>query len=122
MPSSFIFFLLSLLLLQSFVSCAHGVQWVGYVMTAYGVLTVAQALGMNTLFARYLGRYVMLAIAGVADTSTAITMLLWNPVGSSVALFFILPCVSGIAEGVMQAQLSCELCRFSATSPQTPFS
>ncbi|XP_025100586.1 protein unc-93 homolog A-like isoform X2 [Pomacea canaliculata] len=91
---------------ESFVSCAHGVQWVGYVMTAYGVLTVAQALGMNTLFARYLGRYVMLAIAGVADTSTAITMLLWNPVGSSVALFFILPCVSGIAEGVMQAQLS----------------
>ena len=102
--------LLLLLLLdvaQKFVSCAVGIQWVGYVMTAFGVLTSAQAVGLNYA-AKFLSRRVLFAAAALADLSVNVAMLLWNPTGTSVESLFILPCVSGFAEGIFQAQFNCE--------------
>lgn len=76
-------------------------------MASFGVLTAAQALGLNFL-ARYIGRQLLFPAAALADMSVAVAMLLWNPVGADVGLFFILPTVSGFAEGIFQAQFYCK--------------
>ncbi|PVD37677.1 hypothetical protein C0Q70_00276 [Pomacea canaliculata] len=102
---------------QAFISCSVGIQWVGYVMASFGVLTAAQALGLNFL-ARYIGRQLLFPAAALADMSVAVAMLLWNPVGADVGLFFILPTVSGFAEGIFQAQFYCyTLVTLPLTSP-----
>lgn len=90
---------------EKFVSCSVGIQWVGYVMTVFGVLTAAQAVGLNYA-AKLLGRRVLFSSAAVADLSVNVTMLLWDPAGTSVGYLFILPCVSGFAEGIFQAQFN----------------
>ena len=92
---------------QKFVSCTVGIQWVGYVMTAFGVLTAAQAVGLNYV-AKFLSRRILFASAAMADLSVNMAMLLWDPTGTSVGSLFILPCVSGFAEGIFQAQFNCE--------------
>ena len=95
------------LLWQKFVSCAVGIQWVGYVMTVFGVLTSAQAVGLNYA-AKFLSRRAMFTAAALADLSVNVAMLMWDPTGTSVGLLFIMPCVSGFAEGIFQAQFNCE--------------
>ena len=92
---------------QKFVSCTVGIQWVGYVMAAFGALTAAQAIGLNYA-AKYLGRPLLFVSAALADISVNVTMLLWDPSGTSLGRLFILPCVSGFAEGIFQAQFNCE--------------
>ena len=77
-------------------------------MTAFGVLTSAQAVGLNYA-ARFLGRRLLFTAAATADLSVNVAMLLWDPTGARVESLFILPCVSGFAEGIFQAQFNCEL-------------
>ncbi|KAL8586816.1 hypothetical protein ACOMHN_052692 [Nucella lapillus] len=90
---------------QKFVSCSAGIQWVGYVMTVFGVLTAAQAVGLNYA-AKLLGRRILFSSAAVADLSVNVAMLLWDPAGTNIGYLFILPCVSGFAEGIFQAQFN----------------
>ncbi|KAK7113718.1 protein unc-93 homolog A-like isoform X2 [Littorina saxatilis] len=90
---------------EKFVSCAVGIKWVGYVMTAFGALTAAQAVGLNYA-AKFLGRRILFTAAALADLSVNISMLLWDPAGTSVGKLFILPCIAGFAEGIFQAQFN----------------
>lgn len=90
---------------QAFVSCSAGVQWVGYVMAAFGLLTAFQAVGLN-FAAKCIGRRVLFPAAAFADMSVVLTMALWNPLGKSVGMLFILPTVAGFAEGIFQAQFN----------------
>ncbi|XP_076449135.1 protein unc-93 homolog A-like isoform X2 [Babylonia areolata] len=90
---------------EKFVSCSVGIQWVGYVMTVFGVLTAAQAVGMNYA-AKLLGRRILFTSAAIADLSVNVAMLSWNPTGTKIGYLFILPCFSGFAEGIFQAQFN----------------
>ncbi|KAK7506544.1 hypothetical protein BaRGS_00002019, partial [Batillaria attramentaria] len=88
---------------DSFVSCSVGVQWVGYVMAAFGGLTAVLAVTLNYA-AKYISRRILFPAAAVADMAWVFAMVLWDPKGESVGMFFILPVVSGFAEAIFQAQ------------------
>lgn len=91
---------------KAYISCAIGIRWVGFVMTSYGLCTAVFAISIN-IFASLLGRVVLFSIAIVVDTGSLLAMLLWQPLGSeSIAVYFLIPAVSGISEGIMQAQFN----------------
>ncbi|KAK3782339.1 hypothetical protein RRG08_027887 [Elysia crispata] len=91
---------------KAYISCVIGIRWVGFVMTSYGLCTAVFAIGINS-FASRLGRIVLFVVAIVVDTGSLLAMLLWQPLGpESVAVYFLIPAVSGISEGIMQAQFN----------------
>ncbi|XP_005096597.1 protein unc-93 homolog A isoform X1 [Aplysia californica] len=91
---------------RDYISCGIGIQWVGYIMTSYGVCTAVFAISINSL-ARHMGRLSLFIIAVLADVSTLVAMLIWSPAGNEyVAVYFLIPAVSGISEGIMQAQFN----------------
>ncbi|GFS11562.1 Unc-93-like protein A [Elysia marginata] len=91
---------------KAYISCVIGIRWVGFVMTSYGLCTAVFAISINS-FASRLGRRVLFVVAIVVDTGSLVAMLIWQPLGSeSVAVYFLIPAVSGISEGIMQAQFN----------------
>ncbi|XP_059177436.1 protein unc-93 homolog A-like [Physella acuta] len=89
-----------------FITCSLGVEWVGFVMMAYGTSTAIFATLANYL-ARYLGRIFLFLTFILLDTGLLFTMLFWNPGhdGSKLILFSIAG-AAGISEGISQAQFS----------------
>ena len=77
-------------------------------MTSYGLCCAVFAMTLNSL-ARYLGRLTLFVLATLADVSTLLTMLLWQPSDTdAVFLFFLVPAISGVSEGILQSQFYSE--------------
>ncbi|PVD37676.1 hypothetical protein C0Q70_00275 [Pomacea canaliculata] len=102
------FFIVLLVIACHSCRAHHGVQVVGSSYEAYGVLRGPGGWHEHVVCA-LLGRYVMLAIAGVVRHQHRHHHAALEPVGSSSLFLHASLCV-GHRGGVMQAQLSCELC------------
>ncbi|CAL1528610.1 unnamed protein product, partial [Lymnaea stagnalis] len=92
---------------QAFVSCSMGVEWVGFVMMAYGASTAMFATVANYL-ARYLGRVVLMITFIVVDSGLLVTMLLWTPGHGQVStiIIFSMAVAEGVSEGISQPQFN----------------
>ena len=94
---------------QDFTMCGLGVRWVGYTMTSYGLAGAVSALSINTL-AGYIGRRTLIVAAIMADIAALAGMLTWSPdVDDHVMVYFLVPAISGIANGILGSQLNGEI-------------
>ncbi|XP_059177442.1 protein unc-93 homolog A-like [Physella acuta] len=91
---------------EYFITCSLGVEWVGFVMMAYGTSTAIFSALANYL-ARYLGRIFLFLTFILLDMGLLFLMLFWNPGhnGSKLILFAIAT-VAGLTEGISQPQLN----------------
>ena len=72
-------------------------------MAAYGCSTTVFALLLSRL-SKYVGRYLLFAVAGAVNLVTLITMYIWKPTSEHMALIYVVPIVWGLAEGIWQTQ------------------
>ncbi|GFS18816.1 Unc-93-like protein A [Elysia marginata] len=89
---------------KAFVSCAVGVQWVGYTMVALGVVSSLTALTANYL-AQYTGRIAQFTVGMSVDIVTVAIMLLWEPDSrTSPSVLMVVPMMFGFSQGILQPQ------------------
>ncbi|XP_046542819.1 protein unc-93 homolog A-like [Haliotis rubra] len=88
---------------KSFVTCALGINWVGYTMICFGVCNTIGSPVVGWL-CRYVGRNVLFIFAAVVNIAVIVTMLLWHPSPSNKVVFFVVPGLWGIADAVWQTQ------------------
>lgn len=88
---------------KNYVTCALGINFVGYVMICFS--------GANSLcsmlfgkISQYTGRKALFALATVIHLACIITLLLWKPHPKHLAVFFILSALWGVADAVWQTQ------------------
>ncbi|KAJ6664632.1 hypothetical protein lerEdw1_006205 [Lerista edwardsae] len=88
---------------KSYVTCALGINFVGYVMICFS--------GANSLcsmlfgkISQFTGRKALFALAAIIHIACIITMLLWKPNAKYLAVFFILSALWGVADAALQTQ------------------
>ena len=92
-----------ILFLQAYITCELGVDWVGYAMLCFGICdTVASPVA--GLLGKYVKRTPLFFAAASLNVATLICMLLWQPKASEKYVFFLLPAMWGIADGIWQTQ------------------
>lgn len=88
---------------KSYVTCALGIQFVGYVMMCFAATDSLCSLLCGRL-ARYTGRPVLYALGAITNFSCIIALLLWRPHPAQLPLFFVFPGLWGLADAVWQTQ------------------
>ncbi|XP_070196703.1 uncharacterized protein [Littorina saxatilis] len=87
----------------AYITCELGVDWVGYAMLCFGICdTVASPVA--GILGKYVKRIPLLFGATCLNSATLICMLLWQPKSSEKYIFFLLPAVWGITDGIWQTQ------------------
>ncbi|XP_038659110.1 protein unc-93 homolog A-like isoform X2 [Scyliorhinus canicula] len=88
---------------KAYVTCTIGIQYVGYVMICFGA--------SNSIFSaifgrisRFTGRMLLFAFATITNLSSIIALFLWHPQLEQMAVFFVFPCLWGMADAVWQTQ------------------
>ncbi|XP_063089137.1 protein unc-93 homolog A isoform X2 [Cavia porcellus] len=90
---------------RSYVTCALGIQFVGYVMICFSAASSSCSLLYGKI-SQYTGRAVLYALGTVTHLSCIVSLLLWQPRTAQMAVFFILPGLWGVADAVWQTQNS----------------
>uniref|UniRef100_A0A8D0G4F8 Protein unc-93 homolog A n=1 Tax=Sphenodon punctatus TaxID=8508 RepID=A0A8D0G4F8_SPHPU len=70
---------------KSYVTCALGIHYVGYI-------------------SQFTGRKALFALAAVTNLASIIALLLWKPHYQQLAVFFIFPALWGMADAIWQTQ------------------
>ncbi|XP_072359612.1 protein unc-93 homolog A-like [Scyliorhinus torazame] len=88
---------------KAYVTCTIGIQYVGYVMICFGA--------SNSIFSaifgrisRFTGRIGLFAFATITNLASIIALFLWHPQLEQMAVFFVFPCLWGMADAVWQTQ------------------
>ncbi|XP_066467470.1 protein unc-93 homolog A [Tiliqua scincoides] len=88
---------------KSYVTCALGINFVGYVMICFS--------GANSLcsmlfgkISQFTGRRALFALVAIVHIACIITMLLWKPHPKHLALFFVLSALWGVGDAALQTQ------------------
>ncbi|XP_072499984.1 protein unc-93 homolog A-like [Notamacropus eugenii] len=88
---------------KSYVTCALGIQYVGYVMICFSAINSICSLLFGKL-SQYTGRIALFVLGAIIHLSCIISLLLWKPHSSQMAVFFIFPGLWGIADAILQTQ------------------
>ncbi|XP_036236786.1 protein unc-93 homolog A [Molothrus ater] len=88
---------------KSFVTCALGIQYVGYMMICFAGINSLCSLLFGKI-SQFTGRKLLFALAAVLNTSCIITVLLWKPDPKQLAVFFVIPGLWGVSDAVWQTQ------------------
>ncbi|NXX64496.1 UN93A protein, partial [Spizella passerina] len=88
---------------KSFVTCALGIQYVGYMMICFAGINSLCSLLFGKI-SQFTGRKLLFALAAVLNTSCLITVLLWKPDPKQLAVFFVIPGLWGVSDAVWQTQ------------------
>ncbi|KAI5938466.1 protein unc-93 homolog A [Manis javanica] len=90
---------------RSYTTCALGIQFVGYVMICFSAINSLCSVFYGKI-SQYTGRIPLYTLGAVTHLCCIITLLLWKPHPSQLAVFFILPGLWGTADAVWQTQNS----------------
>ncbi|CAG9764674.1 unnamed protein product [Ceutorhynchus assimilis] len=90
---------------QSYVSCALGVQNVGFVMICFGVVNAICSLLFGSVM-KYVGRVPIMILGVSVHFGVQIFLLLWRPHPESPILFFMASGLWGIGDAVWQTQVN----------------
>ncbi|KAK2491391.1 hypothetical protein MC885_018639 [Smutsia gigantea] len=90
---------------RSYTTCALGIQFVGYVMICFSAINSLCSVFYGKI-SQYTGRIPLYMLGAVTHLCCIITLLLWKPHPSQLAVFFILPGLWGTADAVWQTQNS----------------
>ncbi|XP_039563477.1 protein unc-93 homolog A isoform X2 [Passer montanus] len=88
---------------KSFVTCALGIQYVGYMMICFASINSLCSLLFGKI-SQFMGRKLLFSLAAVLNTSCIITVLLWKPDPKQLAVFFVIPGLWGVSDAVWQTQ------------------
>lgn len=89
----------------SYVSCAWGIRYIGYVMICYGVLNSTAALCGGWLV-KLTGRLPVVLGGAVLQTAVVAALRVWKPHPNDTTLFFTMAGLWGITDGIWQAQIN----------------
>lgn len=92
---------------QAYISCAWGVQYVGFVMIAYGLTDATCSMAFGFLVKR-MGRIPIILLAAFLNASAMILMLSWHPNPGEAHNFFLIAVLWGMADASWQTQINCE--------------
>ncbi|XP_016042974.2 LOW QUALITY PROTEIN: protein unc-93 homolog A [Erinaceus europaeus] len=90
---------------KSYVTCALGIQFVGYVMICFAATDSLCSLLYGWLV-HYTGRVALYALGTVTQLSCMVALLLWQPHPHQLPVFFIFSGLWGLADAVWQTQNS----------------
>ncbi|XP_016083372.2 protein unc-93 homolog A [Ornithorhynchus anatinus] len=88
---------------KSYVTCALGIQYVGYVMICFAATNSICSMLFGKL-SQYTGRIALFLLGAVINLSCIIALLLWKPHPDMFAVFFIFPALWGMADAIWQTQ------------------
>ena len=80
-------------------------KYVGLVLIAYGVCDSIGSFGFGQLV-KYIGRWPCFAIAGLINYALIITMFIWRPSDTQIAVLFVIAGLWGLADAVWQTQIN----------------
>ncbi|NXS01125.1 UN93A protein, partial [Oxylabes madagascariensis] len=86
-----------------YVTCALGIQYVGYVMICFAAVNSLCSLLFGKI-SQFTGRKLLFALATVTNTACIIALLLWKPHPKQLAVFFVFPALWGLSDAVWQTQ------------------
>nr|XP_004651135.2 protein unc-93 homolog A isoform X2 [Jaculus jaculus] len=88
---------------RSYVTCALGIQFVGYAMICFSGAASLCSLLYGKI-SRYTGRAVLYTLGAATHLSCITAFLLWRPHLAQMAIFFLLSGLWGVADAVWQTQ------------------
>ncbi|KAM5228751.1 protein unc-93 homolog A [Ctenodactylus gundi] len=88
---------------RSYTTCALGIHFVGYVMICFSAASSLCSLLYGQI-SRYTGRMALYGLGTTIHLSCIVTLLLWQPRPTQMAVFFVLPGLWGMADAVWQTQ------------------
>ncbi|XP_012514735.1 PREDICTED: protein unc-93 homolog A isoform X1 [Propithecus coquereli] len=88
---------------RSYVTCALGIQFVGYVMICFSATNSLCSLLYGRI-SRHTGRIALYALGAGTQLCCSIALLLWTPHPDQLAVFFVFPGLWGVADAVWQTQ------------------
>jgi predicted MFS family arabinose efflux permease len=91
-------------LLQGYISCAWGVEYIGYVMICYGICAGTSSAAFGNII-KYTGRVPVFILAVGVNVGAMVLMLKWEPNGNQPILFFVIAGLWGATEGVYAPQI-----------------
>ena len=91
--------------MQGYITCAWGVQNVGYVLITYGVVDAICSASFGG-FIKYVGRVPIFLAGAVLNLICVIVLFEWAPNPDQSYLFFIIAGLWGAADAVWQTQIN----------------
>ncbi|XP_009889757.1 PREDICTED: protein unc-93 homolog A isoform X2 [Charadrius vociferus] len=88
---------------KTYVTCALGIHYVGYVMICFSAVNSLCSLLFGKI-SQFTGRKLLFALATVTNTACIIALLLWKPHPKQLAVFFIFPALWGLSDSIWQTQ------------------
>ncbi|XP_054856752.1 protein unc-93 homolog A [Eublepharis macularius] len=88
---------------KSYVTCALGINFVGYVMICFSAANSLCSMLFGKI-SQFTGRTVLFVLATIINLACIITLLLWKPRQEHFAVFFVLPALWGVSDAVWQTQ------------------
>ncbi|XP_060609709.2 protein unc-93 homolog A-like isoform X1 [Anolis sagrei] len=88
---------------RAYVTCALGINFVGYVMICYAAANSIFSIFFGKI-SQFTGRNFLFVLGAVLNLVCIITFLLWKPHPKHLAVFFILPAIWGMADAIWQTQ------------------
>ncbi|XP_076750648.1 UNC93-like protein isoform X1 [Xylocopa sonorina] len=89
----------------SFVSCAWGVNNIGYVMICFGVTNAVAALGTGSMM-KLTGRRVLMAFAFCLHMGILFFLLRWKPTPEQNFIFFLMSGLWGLCDAMWLVQVN----------------
>ena len=88
-----------------FVTCAFGVDKVGYVIVTYGICDSACSLGLSLLIKKF-GRVPLFLMAAFINLAVILVLRLWIPNPSEFYVLFVIAALWGISDAIWQTQIN----------------
>ncbi|XP_009469326.1 PREDICTED: protein unc-93 homolog A isoform X2 [Nipponia nippon] len=88
---------------KTYVTCALGIHYVGYVMICFSAVNSLCSLLFGKI-SQFTGRKFLFALATVTNTACIIALLLWKPHPKQLAVFFVFPALWGLSDAIWQTQ------------------
>ena len=91
--------------LQGYVSCAWGVENVGFVIVTYGVIDAICSFGLSFVIRRT-GRVPIFVFGAIVNLVVVIALFQWHPDPNQTYVFFILAGLWGVSDSIWQTQIN----------------
>ncbi|XP_069343999.1 protein unc-93 homolog A [Eulemur rufifrons] len=88
---------------RSYVTCALGIQFVGYVMICFSAADALCSLLYGKV-SQYTGRIALYVLGAGTQLCCSLALLLWTPHPDQLAVFFVFSGLWGVADAVWQTQ------------------
>ncbi|XP_062981490.1 protein unc-93 homolog A [Elgaria multicarinata webbii] len=88
---------------KSYVTCALGINFVGYVMICFSATNSLCSMLFGKI-SQFTGRKSLFALGAVLNLACVITLLIWKPQPKHLAVFFIVPAFWGVSDAILQTQ------------------